>query len=114
MNDDAKRTEVPYGTLDLILLKTLSAMGPLHGYRIARRLEQISGGAFDLNQGSIYPALTRLVQKGWVQTEWGKSDTGRRVKFYDLTAAGAQQLELEVEKWQETTSLVARFLEVAS
>ena len=66
MNDDAKRTEVPYGTLDLILLKTLSAMGPLHGYRIARRLEQISGGAFDLNQGSIYPALTRLVQKGWV------------------------------------------------
>ncbi|MCP4898906.1 MAG: PadR family transcriptional regulator [bacterium] len=108
------KTEVPYGTLDLLILKSLDTMGPMHGYRIARRLEQVSENVLRLNQGSIYPALIRLEQKGWIQTEWGISETNRKVKFYALTPAGEKQLSVELEKWEKTTALVARFLEATS
>ena len=106
-------TEVPYGTLDLLVLKTLEMMGPLNGYRIARRIEQVSQNLLRLNQGSIYPALLRLQQKGWLRTRGGVSDTKRNVKIYSLTRAGAKQLGTEVENWERTTAMVARFLEEA-
>ena len=106
-----KQTEVPYGTLDLFILKTLETMGALHGYAIARRIEQVSGDALQLSQGSVYPALIRLEQEGWITTDWGVSDTNRKVKFYSLTRAGRKQLVLEVANWEKATALVARFLE---
>ena len=96
-----ERTEVPYGTLDLLILKTLDTMGPMHGYRIARRIEQIAENRLQLNQGSIYPALMRLEQKGWIRTQWGVSETNRKVKFYSLTKAGSKQLSVEVAKWSD-------------
>lgn len=103
-------SDVPYGTLDLLVLKSLDTMGPMHGYRIARRIEQVSEN-LSLSQGSIYPALIRLEQQGWIGTEWGVSETNRRVKFYALTPAGAKQLKVEVANWERATALVARFLE---
>jgi transcriptional regulator len=103
-------TEVPHGTLDLLVLKTLDTMGPLHGYGLARRIEQVSE-SLHLSQGSIYPALIRLEQQGWIRTEWGISETNRRVKFYALTRAGARQLVTEIERWHRATALVAKFLE---
>lgn len=106
------KRDIPYGTLDLLILKTLETMGPLHGYRIARRIEQVSENLVRLNQGSIYPALIRLEQQGWIRTHWGLSETKRKVKFYSLTGAGAKQLVAEVANWQRTAGLVARFLEV--
>ena len=108
------RTEVPYGVLDLVILKTLAAMGPLHGYGIARRIEQVADNLLTMSQGSIYPALIRLEQKGWIVTEWGISETRRQVKFYSLTAAGTRQLRVEVANWERATALVARFLEAES
>ncbi|HZO54016.1 MAG TPA: PadR family transcriptional regulator [Bryobacteraceae bacterium] len=105
------KSEVPHGTLDLLILKTLKSMGSLHGYRLARRIEQVSGDALRLNQGSIYPALIRLEQQGWIGTEWGVSETGRKVKFYSLTPAGRKQLRIEIANWESTSALVARFLE---
>lgn len=107
-------SDVPYGTLDLLILKTLDAMGPVHGYRLARRIEQVSGNVLSLSQGSVYPALVRLEQEGWIRTEWGISETNRKVKFYALTPAGTQQLRVEVENWEKNTALVARFLESTS
>ena len=107
---DAK-AQVPYGTLDLIVLKTLASMGPMHGFGIARRIEQVSEDLIHLNQGSIYPALLRLHQKGWIATEWGTSENGRRAKFYSLTRLGSQQLKTQTESWQRETMLVAKFLE---
>jgi len=103
--------EVPYGTLDLLILKTLDSMGPLHGYRIARRIEQVADNLIQLNQGSIYPALIRLENRGWIGTEWGISETKRTVKFYSLTKAGRKQLQTEIANWETATTLVARFLE---
>lgn len=108
------KTDVPYGTLDLLILKTLETMGPLHGYRIARRIEQVAENLLRLNQGSIYPALMRLEQQGWIRTQWGVSETKRKVKFYSLTRAGAKQLRVEVANWQRSTALVNRFLEARS
>jgi PadR family transcriptional regulator PadR len=105
------KTEVPYGTLDLLILKTLDTMGPLHGYSLARRIEQVSEDLLRLSQGSIYPALIRLEQQGSIRTEWGVSDTNRKVKVYALTDAGAQQLHVAVANWERATALVARFLE---
>ena len=105
------KSEVPYGTLDLLILKTLDALGPVHGYRIARRIEQVSEEALELSQGSVYPALIRLEQQKWISAKWGVSETNRKVKFYSLTAAGKRQLRIEVEKWERTTAFVARFLE---
>jgi transcriptional regulator len=108
------KTDVPYGTLDLLILKPLDTMGPLHGYRLARRIEQVSENLLRLNQGSIYPALVRLEQKGWIRTEWGVSETNREVKFYSLTKAGVKQLKTEIENWQKANALVARFLETSA
>jgi len=107
------KAEVPHGTLDLLILTTLDTLGPLHGYAIARRIEQVSG-TLRLSQGSIYPALIRLQQQGWIRTEWGVSETNRKVKFYSLTRAGTRQLRLEVDRWRQATALVAKFVEAKS
>jgi PadR family transcriptional regulator, regulatory protein PadR len=106
--------EVPYGTLDLMVLKTLAVMGPLHGYGIARRIEQVADGQFVLNQGTIYPALLRLEQKGWIRSAWGTSDNNRRARFYSITAAGRRQLSAEADLWNRTVSMVNRLLEEES
>lgn len=105
------KTDIPYGTLDLLILQTLSTMGAMHGYRLARRMEQVSGDLLRLNQGSIYPALIRLEQARLITTEWGVSETNRKVKVYSLTKLGKKRLEIEVAKWHETTLLVGKFLE---
>ena len=102
--------EFPYGTLDLLILKTLDTMGAMHGYSIARRIEQVSESLMRLSQGSVYPALIRLEQQGWIRTKWGVSETNRKVKFYELTKTGEKQLRLEVANWEKATALVARFL----
>jgi PadR family transcriptional regulator, regulatory protein PadR len=104
-------SEVPYGTLDLMVLKTLAVMGPLHGYGIARRIEQVANGSFVLNQGTIYPALLRLEQKRWIASAWGTSENNRRARFYSITAAGRRQLAAESKLWTRTVSLVNRLLE---
>lgn len=104
------KSELPYGTLDLLILKTLDTMGAMHGYSIARRIEQVSG-SLRLSQGTIYPALIRLEQQGWIRTKWGLSETNRKVKFYSLTRAGAKQLRVEVANWESAATLVARILE---
>ena len=104
------KSDIPHGTLDLLILRTLDTMGPLHGYSIARRIEQVAGATVRLSQGSIYPALIRLEQRGWIRTKWGTSETNRKVKFYDLTRAGAKQLHIEIANWEQSTALVARFL----
>jgi transcriptional regulator len=108
----AQRRDVHYGSLALMVLKTLDALGPLHGYRIARRIEQISGNQLAMNQGTLYPALLKLEDAGWISSAWGESETGRRVKLYALTRAGRKQLRVEEAEWQRTTGIVARFLEI--
>jgi PadR family transcriptional regulator, regulatory protein PadR len=110
----SSESEVPYGTLDLMVLKTLAAMGPLHGFGIARRIEQIADGAFALNQGTIYPALLRLEQKGWITSAWGTSENNRRARFYSITRAGRKQLAAETESWERTVAMVNRMLESES
>jgi len=107
-------SEVPYGTLDLMVLKTLASMGPLHGFGIARRIEQIADGALALNQGTIYPALLRLEQKGWIASEWGTSENNRRARFDSITRAGKKQLTAEAENWDRTVAMVKRLLESES
>ncbi len=107
-------SEVPYGTLDLMVLKTLASMGPLHGFGVARRIEQIADGAFALNQGTIYPALLRLEQKEWIASEWGTSENNRRARFYSITRAGKKQLTAEAENWDRTVAMVKRLLESES
>ncbi len=102
--------EVQYGTLDLMVLKTLDAMGPLHGYGIARRIEQAAQGSLALNQGTIYPALVRLENKGWIASDWGTSDNNRRARFYEITRSGRRQLAVEVEGWAKTVAMVNRLL----
>ena len=104
------RGEVLQGTLDLIVLQTLHAMGPLHGYGIAMRIQQVSEDLLKLNQGTLYPALLRLEQKGWISSKWGVSDNNRKAKYYKLTRAGRKQLEREAREWEQTTAIVARFL----
>lgn len=98
------------GTLDLMVLQTLLSMGPLHGYGIARRIEQIGSGDILLNQGTIYAALVRLQQGKWITADWGTSDNNRRAKFYDLTARGRKRLEAEVRNWRRVSDLMDRFL----
>lgn len=105
------RSPILQGTLDLMVLKTLEQMGPLHGYGIARRIEQIGENALVVNQGTIYLCLVRLVQKKWVNTEWGKSDNNRRAKFYSLTKAGHQQLKAETENWERISGVILRVLQ---
>jgi PadR family transcriptional regulator len=104
-------TEIPYGTLDLMVLKTLQTLGPLHGYGIARRIEQVANGTLALNQGTIYPALLRLEQKGWISSEWGSSDNNRRARFYSITRAGRRQLAVETDIWERTVAMMSRVLE---
>jgi transcriptional regulator len=104
-------SEVPYGTLDLMVLRTLDALGAQHGYGIARRIEQVADGALALNQGTIYPALLRLEQKGWITSEWGTSENNRRARFYSITRAGRKQLAAEADLWSRTVAMVNRLLE---
>ncbi len=103
-------TEVWQGTLALMVLKTLETMGPLHGYGIARRIEQTSGDRLIVNDGTLYPALLKLEQEGYIASAWGKSENSRRARFYRLIRAGRRQVDKEGGQWQETTAIVARFL----
>jgi PadR family transcriptional regulator PadR len=105
------KNEVLPGTLNLMVLKTLSTLGSLHGYGIARRIEQISGDRLQLNQGTIYPALLHLEQMGWISSEWGVSENNRRAKYYSITRAGTKQLTAEEEFWRQTSEIMIRFLE---
>jgi transcriptional regulator len=107
------KAELPHGTLDLLILQTLHTLGPRHGYGIARRIEQLAGTE-RLSQGAIYPALIRLEQQGWIRTQWGTSETNRRVKIYSLTRPGANQLQAELRRWRKTTAMMARFFEARS
>src|SRR5687767_12175380 len=104
------KTDVLQGTLALMVLKTLQTLGPQHGYGIARRIEQVSGGALQLNQGTLYPALVKLEQQRWIKSRWGTSDNNRKAKFYSLTSRGARQLAAEESKWSRVAALVGRFL----
>jgi transcriptional regulator len=106
----SNKQEVLPGTLNLLVLKTLAALGPLHGYGIARRIEQVSGDLLEVNQGTIYPALLKLEQMGWIRAKWSTSENNRRAKYYSLTATGRKQLRAEEEEWRRTAALVSRFL----
>jgi len=105
------RSEIMQGTLDLMILQSLQTMGPLHGWGIARRLEQISEDALFLNQGTIYPALVRLEQRGWIKSEWGTSDNNRRAKFFQITRTGRRQLSKEADNWRRIAGIMSRLLE---
>src|SRR5436189_379950 len=105
-----ERTDVWQGTLALMVLKTLEALGSLHGYGIARRIEQTSGDLLSINYGTLYPALLKLEQEGYVSSEWGVSENNRKAKYYKLTSAGRKQLEREAREWEQTTEILARFL----
>jgi PadR family transcriptional regulator, regulatory protein PadR len=109
----ADKSDVLYGTLGLLVIKTLATLGPLHGYRIARRIEQISGDQLALNQGTLYPALLKLEQMGWIASRWGESESGRRVKVYRLTNAGRKRLQEEEAQWQRAAGIVERFLKLS-
>lgn len=104
------RSEVLQGTLDLMVLKTLDAMGSLHGYGIARRIEQISNGVLELNEGTVYTALLRLQQNAWISARWGASENNRRAKFYAITAAGKKQLAVEASEWERIAGVIGRLL----
>ena len=105
-----EKTDVLQGTLILLVLRTLEALGPLHGYGIARRIEQISGDLLHLNQGTLYPALLRIEQEGWITGKWGASEKNRQAKFYSLTATGRKQLAKETGDWQKMATTIERFL----
>jgi len=104
------KADVWQGTLALMVLKTLEALGPLHGYGIARRIEQTSGDLLAVNYGTLYPALLKLEQEGYISSEWGASDNNRKAKYYKLTSAGRKQLEREAREWEQATAILARFL----
>ena len=107
------RSEILQGTLDMMVLQTLEAMGPMHGYGIARRIEQVSEDALHLNQGTIYAALLRLQQRRWIGSSWGTSDNNRRAKFYAITKAGRRQLAAETENWQRIAGVIGRLLRLS-
>lgn len=109
-----ERTPILQGTLDLMVLKTLEQLGPLHGYGIARRIEQVGQNTLTVNQGTIYLCLVRLVQKKWIRAEWGTSENNRKAKFYSLTRAGRKQLEAETRNWERISGVMARVLEPIS
>ncbi|MFY9826002.1 MAG: PadR family transcriptional regulator [Thermoanaerobaculia bacterium] len=109
MRGEEAKADVWQGTLALMVLKTLEALGPLHGYGIARRIEQTSGDLLSVNYGTLYPALLKLEQEGSIESEWGVSDNNRKAKFYKLTRAGRQQLERQARDWERTTGIIARF-----
>ncbi|MGB2636784.1 MAG: PadR family transcriptional regulator [Candidatus Acidiferrum sp.] len=104
------KKDVHQGTLALMVLKTLESLGPLHGYGIARRIEQTSGDLLSVNYGTLYPALLKLEQEGYISSEWGTSDNNRKARYYKLTRAGRRQLQREASNWAETTAILARFL----
>ncbi|HEY3441598.1 MAG TPA: PadR family transcriptional regulator [Paludibaculum sp.] len=110
MNEGSK-ADVLQGTLDLMVLKILETMGPLHGYGIAQRVQQVSENMLQLNQGTLYPALLRLEQRGWIGSEWGRSDNNRRARYYSLTAAGRGQLAVEAENWERMAGVITRLLQ---
>ena len=114
MSTRTPKSDVLQGTLDLMVLRTLESMGPQHGFGLAKRIQQISAGALDLNQGTLYPALLRLEQRGWIASQWGASDKNRRAKFYELTKAGQRQLKKAASDWEQTTAILARFLTPAN
>jgi PadR family transcriptional regulator, regulatory protein PadR len=107
---DAKKSDVLQGTLDLMILKTLDVLGPLHGFGIARRIEQVSRDVLQLNEGTVYTSLLRLQQQGWIAAEWGTSENNRKAKFYSMTRRGEKQLERETEKWERISSVIGRVL----
>jgi transcriptional regulator len=109
----ADKSDILQGTLDLMVLKTLDAMGPQHGYGIARRIEQISEEALQINQGTIYASLVRLMQKRWIAGAWGTSDNNRKAKFYSITKSGRKQLNAEAENWQRISTVIGRVLRLA-
>lgn len=104
------KPDILQGTLDLMVLKTLESMGPLHGYGIARRIEQVSGQTLIVNQGTIYPALLRLEQRGWISAEWGLSESNRRARFYSLTRSGKNRIAEETRNWMRVADTMSRFL----
>jgi PadR family transcriptional regulator PadR len=104
------RADVLHGTLALMILRTLDSMGPLHGYGIARRIEQISGNELQLNQGTLYPALLKLEQMGWITSKWGASENNRRARYYTISSAGRKQLKVEADSWTRTSAIVERFV----
>jgi PadR family transcriptional regulator, regulatory protein PadR len=106
----SEKTDVKQGTLALMVLKTLDVLGPLHGYGIARRIEQISGDLLSVNQGTLYPLLLKLEQEGSIESDWGASENNRRARYYSLTIMGSRQLQSELREWQQTTEIIARFL----
>ena len=107
---DAGKSEVLQGTLDLMILKTLHAIGPLHGFGIARRIEQVSRDILQLNEGTVYTSLLRMQQQGWIAAEWGTSENNRKAKFYSITKRGEKQLELETENWERIAGVIGRVL----
>jgi transcriptional regulator len=108
-----EKSDILQGTLDLMVLKTLQAMGPMHGYGIARRIEQISEEALQINQGTIYLCLIRLVQKGWVDASWGTSENNRKAKFYEISKAGRKQLAAEAKNWERVAGVMERVLNLS-
>ncbi|MGH9200272.1 MAG: PadR family transcriptional regulator, partial [Vicinamibacterales bacterium] len=108
-----QKSEILQGTLDLMVLQTLDAMGPMHGYGIARRIEQISEEALQVNQGTIYLCLVRLVQKRWITAEWGASENNRQAKFYSISKTGKKQLAEETENWERVAGVIGRLLQLA-
>jgi PadR family transcriptional regulator len=106
------KKEVHQGTLALMVLKTLDVLGPLHGYGIARRIEQISGDLLAVNQGTLYPLLLKLEQEGAIESEWGASENNRKARFYNLTRSGRKQLQAELREWEQTSAIIKRFLAV--
>ena len=110
----AKKTEILQGTLDLMVLKTLDAMGPLHGYGIALRIEQLSDEALRVNQGTVYASLVRLVQKGWIRADWGTSENNRSAKYYRITVRGRKQLTAAAQDWARVSGVIGKLLQLAS
>lgn len=108
-----RRIEVPYGSLDLLILKTLDSLGPMHGWGVARRIEQVCDSMLQLGQGTLYPALVRLEQDGLIKSKWGTSDNGRRARFYALTPRGARRMRTQIEEWVRVTCLIAAALGVS-
>jgi transcriptional regulator len=107
----SEKADILQGTLDLMVLKTLDGMGPLHGYGIAQRLQQVSENVLQLNQGTLYPALLRLEQRGWIASDWGRSENNRRARYYRLTASGRKQLAVEAENWERMAGVIARLFQ---
>jgi len=109
--EDRPKTQLLQGTLDLIVLRTLAAMGPQHGYGLAQRIQQVSEDLLHLNQGTLYPALLRLEQQGWIRSEWGKSDNNRQARFYSITRTGLKALREETDRWHHLSSFIDKLLE---